>query len=53
MRFQKRQLRNEYRKAPRRAPRREIGRSPNWVYREKKDALSSVQAELAIDTTGE
>lgn len=33
----KRQLRNEWRKSPRRAPRREIGRTPNWVYQERRD----------------
>lgn len=34
----KRQLRNEWRKAPRKAPRREIGRTPNWVFRERREA---------------
>jgi hypothetical protein len=33
----KRQLRNEWRKAPRKAPRREIGRTPNWVFQERRD----------------
>ncbi|MGC4947734.1 hypothetical protein ACLQ2N_16255 [Streptomyces sp. DT224] len=35
----KQQLRNEWRKYHKRAPRREIGRSPNWVYRELRDQL--------------
>ncbi|QNR52036.1 hypothetical protein phiRKBJ001_94 [Streptomyces phage phiRKBJ001] len=34
----KQQLRNEHRKSPKRAPRREIGRTPNWVYQERREA---------------
>jgi hypothetical protein len=33
----KQQLRNEWRKSPRRAPRREIGRTPNWVIQERRE----------------
>lgn len=36
-RFQKHMLRNEHRKDHRRAPRREIGRSPNWVIAELRE----------------
>lgn len=35
----KQQLRNEWRKDHRRAPRREIGRRPTWVYQELRDRL--------------
>ncbi|WP_267908039.1 hypothetical protein [Streptomyces murinus] len=35
----KQQLRNEWRKAPKRAPRREIGRRPTWVYQELRDQI--------------
>lgn len=35
----KRQLRDEFRKSPRRAPRREIGRTPNWVIQERRENL--------------
>jgi len=48
VRLRKRQLRDEYRRTPRRAPRREIGRSPNWVYQERKDALRTVHTELRL-----
>lgn len=37
MKVTRRQLRNEWRKQHKRAPRREIGRTPNWVYRERKE----------------
>lgn len=33
----KQQLRNEWRRDHKRAPRREIGRRPNWVYQELRD----------------
>lgn len=36
-RHRKQMLRNEWRKAHRRAPRREIGRTPNWVIRDLRD----------------
>lgn len=36
-RWQKRMLRNEHRKDPKRAPRREIGRTPNWVIQELRE----------------
>jgi hypothetical protein len=35
----KQQLRNEWRRGHKRAPRREIGRRPNWVYQERRDRL--------------
>lgn len=36
-RWKKRSLRNESRKNHKLAPRREIGRTPNWVFQEKRD----------------
>lgn len=38
-------LRNEYRKNPKLASRREIGRNPTWVYRKKYDDIRSVENE--------
>lgn len=45
----KRQLRDEWRKNHKAAPRREIGRTPNWVYRERKEAMGKFE-ELRDDT---
>lgn len=36
-RWQKRMLRSEWRKDHKRAPRREVGRTPNWVIRELRE----------------
>lgn len=36
-RWQKRMLRNEHRKNPKLAPRREIGRTPNWVIKQLRE----------------
>lgn len=49
MKPKKRQLRNEWRRSHRIAPRREIGRRPNWVFREVQDRLRSVDEELRHD----
>lgn len=46
--WQKRMLRNEYRKNHRVAPKREIGRTPNWVYLERWNHLRSLGAEMEL-----
>lgn len=35
----KRQLRDEFRRNHSKAPRREIGRTPNWVFQERRDRI--------------
>lgn len=37
MAWKKRMLRNAHRRQHKRAPRREIGRSPNWVIQERRE----------------
>ncbi|QKY78635.1 hypothetical protein SEA_DRYAD_97 [Streptomyces phage Dryad] len=41
----KQMLRNEHRKSPKRAPRREIGRTPNWVIQERREAAQDGGSE--------
>lgn len=35
--WQKRMARDEYRRDHRRSPRREVGRTPNWVIQERRE----------------
>jgi len=49
-RHRKQMLRNEHRRNHRLAPRREIGRTPNWVYLERWNRLRSVGVELDLMT---
>lgn len=43
----KQQLRDEWRKSPRRAPRREIGRTPTWVIQERRERAEDDRAQDA------
>lgn len=51
--MKKRWLRNEVRKNWRIGQRREVGRSPNWVYAQKRDAILDIEDQETEQRLGE